>query len=167
MNKIIIIFAMLLATLTVSAQDWQILPSKGAVYSGFTPAGNGDITFMIDKLGNISLGIYGCKSDCKNRLVVFRNADGDKVIASFERDFVTDKGTIWYEPVFDEVAKKVVEENGIAYVNDPVDFFVKMFSTMEYIEVRIPETKNGDPVLHAILYNDPEDFYYTAKQMFK
>jgi hypothetical protein len=178
MNKIIIIFAMLLVSISIRAEDWNyVLPNwtlsdtKNSVYTERMKSDSGDqVCFMITKTGGVLIGLLNNSKKHKSdhKIVLFANENDDRAIVSFEKvDFKSDIGMVWYQAYASDAVKELVESQNLNYVTDIEDFFVDLFVTLDYIDVYLPDTTNGDHEVRFTMWNDGDEFYYVAKQMYK
>jgi hypothetical protein len=178
MNKIIIIFAMLLVSIGIKAEDWNYaLPnwtlsdSKNSIYTDRMQSdGNDQVCFMITKTGGVCMGLLNKSKKHKSdhKIVLFANENDDRAIVSFEKiDFKSDIDMVWYQAYASDAVKELVEDQGLSYVTDVEDFFVDLFIQLDYIDVYLPETNNGDHEVRFTMWNDGDEFYYVAKQMYK
>jgi len=178
MNKIIIIFAMLLISIGIKAEDWdyaipnwKLTQDRDGVTTGFMQSDVKDkICFIISKYGDISLGIRNDsrKHKSDHKLVLFANQDDNRAIVSFEKSNYKGKpGFTWYEAYVSEGVKEVVNSENLDYVTNVKEFFVNLFVKLEYIDIYIPESNDGDKDIRLTMLNDTDEFYYVAKQMFK
>jgi hypothetical protein len=178
MNKIVVVFAMLLMSIGINAQDWKyanpnwkLSNNRYSVSTEFMQSDDMDkICFMVHKDGTISLGIlnYVKPHKAEHKLVLFANKDDDTVIVSFRKvNYTETAGYTWYDAYVSNGVKEIVNSRNLTYVDDPKDFFIALFAGLKYIDIFIPETDNGDKSIRLTMYNDTDEFYYTAKQMFK
>jgi uncharacterized membrane protein YciS (DUF1049 family) len=178
MNKIVVVFAMLLVSIGIKAEEWNyvtpnwtLTDSKNSVHTTLMQSDSKDkVSFIVTKTGGFYMAILNNSKKHKSdhKIVLFANKNDDRAIVSFEKqNFKSDKGFVWYKAYVSDAVKELVESQNLNYITNIRDFFLEMFVELDYIDVYLPDTTDGDPEVRFTMWNDGNEFYYTANQMFR